>query len=262
MTNGERSQADRDTVDPILPRPFAVRVWRWALLGVVAITALLVVGIVRSGLPVPAPQAGIPAGPTQPAGGQPAGGGAAQPGGAAGGGQQQGDDQGGGVAQPGGEQPGGAIPADCLVPGDKIVITLEKARWSTEAGDVGGAYDITLVNKADKPICVFEHYTSQNSRSDPELNPPNAWSTACFMLPEAGPVESPGLLDMAEFYEGEYASDCYFEYTDKILAVYWTCSEALQKRLHDMSPEQRGSIMDSDAWGLPMTDEAKGFSCH
>jgi hypothetical protein len=273
MTNGGRSQADRDAVDaparltatepdhtpekprnPPLPRPFAVRVWRWVLLGVVAITALLVVGIVRSGLPPPAPQAGIPAGPAQPGGNQPAGGSAAQPGG----------DQDAGAQQQGGGSPGGAIPADCLVPGDKITITLENSEWTETSDQTIGGYEIFLANGTDKQICVLEHFTSQNSRNDPASRPPNGWTSDCNWFAASG--ESQGQdhhpVAGAEFWRGEYADDCYFDYPDRIVAVYYDkCPAILKPMLEKLQPDQRGSILDPYAWDLPVLGRAQGFAC-
>jgi len=213
------------------------------------------------------PQANAPAGQAQqPAGGQPAGGaGAAQPGGAVGGGQQPGGDQGSGVAQPGGEQPGGAIPANCLVPGDKITITLENSEWTETSDQTIGGYQIFLTNGTDKQICVLEHFTSQNSRNDPANRPPNAWASECNWF--AGSGESGGQdahpLAGAEFWQGEHASECYYDYPDKIVAVYYdNCPAILKAKLDGMPTDQRGTILDPYAWDLPVFGRAQGFSCH
>jgi len=191
---------------------------------------------------------------------------------------QQGDGQpaAGGAGQlPGAGQPSaalpagpasGAIPAGCLVPDDQLEVRLEDPRWTERAEDVVGSYSITLRNLTDKQICVFQHVASQNSRNAPrEDQPANAWGTECAWFAEAGEAKGQDAhpLRSAQFWQGEYATDCYLEYPVRMLPVFYRpeCVDTVRSLVEPVAPAERGPILDPYSTELPILESAQGFTC-
>jgi len=182
MTNEEQSQADSDAaerrVQSLLPRPFAVRFWRWVFMGTAAATLLLSALILSNLRPPPAPDANVPAVPAQPGGDQPGG---VQPGGSS-------------VAQPSVEAQGPTIEACVASAGDVKLEIADEEREEIRAQMGGGPvqgyqrwvrWKQVYRSATQDPVVVIEHY-ARNAGDGVE--PESGWDTGGVQTPTPSDV--------------------------------------------------------------------------
>jgi hypothetical protein len=200
----------------------------------------------------PAPQMPAQGAPAQPNPAAPAGGADANPAGAA-------------SVAPTPSSPAEAIAAACLVPADQFEVALEDSQWHDEPGNVLGSWTIMGRNLTDKQVGVFVRYASQNSRIESKNRPANAWAPGVAWYGERGEKNGGDSHPIAsgDLWQGEYATDCYYDWPDRIVVVYYgACSDPEKPPFKGLSAEAFGALLDQHGVPVPVLGRAQGFTCH